>query len=389
MREVSTLPTAPLLRVLIVEDSEDDAKLAVLQLRRAGLELVTERVETEEGLKRALDGRHWDVVLSDYSLPAFSGKVALDVVRSCGHDVPFIIVSGSLGEDKAVEMMKAGAHDFFAKSDLAKLAPAVEREVREAAQRRVRNAERKHAEEERRRLMLELREAVSARETFLTLAAHELRTPLTSAQLKLERLLRRMDDGSETMQKEALEPSLMFIARQQRRLAALVDNLIEVAAITSGRQTLSRSPVNLKQEVCETLAFLKEELRACGSSVSVRAAREVVGSWDRSRMRTVIRNLLGNAVKYGEGKPIEVTIASDRGRATMTVVDHGVGIGPEEQARIFNKFEHAIPEHHHEGFGLGLWIARRVLEAHGGTIRVTSRQGEGATFAIELPIEAR
>jgi PAS domain S-box-containing protein len=125
-----------LLKVLVVEDSEHDAQLMIEELRRGGYEVICERVETAAGLSTSLDRQEWNLILSDYSLPGFDGQSALNLVRERGLDVPFILVSGTVGEDIAVEAMRRGAHDYLLKDKLARLAPAVRRELREAAVRR-------------------------------------------------------------------------------------------------------------------------------------------------------------------------------------------------------------------------------------------------------------
>src|SRR5688572_20439141 len=131
-----------LLRVLIIEDSEEDVQLLVRELRRGGYEVEFERVETAEAMQAALTQKTWDLILSDYSLPRFSGPRALEVLKAGGMDVPFIIISGTIGEETAVTALKAGANDFFIKGKFARLGPAIERELREAETRR----ERKQAE---------------------------------------------------------------------------------------------------------------------------------------------------------------------------------------------------------------------------------------------------
>ncbi len=146
------------LKILIVEDSEDDALLLLVQLRKSGYQPDFMRVETRESMLTALDQRTWDVVTSDYVMPRFSGLHALSVLRESGLDLPFIIVSGNIGEDVAVEAMRAGAHDYVLKGNLARLAPAIERELREAETRRAR----KRAEEERIRLAAAVESAADA-----------------------------------------------------------------------------------------------------------------------------------------------------------------------------------------------------------------------------------
>jgi PAS domain S-box-containing protein len=140
------------LHILIVEDSEDDSLLLIRQLRRAGYEPIYERVETPETMRAALARKHWDIIVSDYLMPHFSGVAALELLKSTGLDLPFIIVSGNIGEDIAVEAMKAGAHDYIIKGSLARLSPAVERELREAETRRNRKQTEDQLDQSRRRL---------------------------------------------------------------------------------------------------------------------------------------------------------------------------------------------------------------------------------------------
>src|SRR5215204_581884 len=128
----------PVLRVLIVEDSEFDAQMIIGHVRKGGYEVVSERVETTDGMERALGGKTWDIILSDYNLPAFSAPEALKLVQTSGLDLPFIIISGGIGEATAVAAMKAGAHDYLMKGNLNRLTPAIDRELREAANRRER-----------------------------------------------------------------------------------------------------------------------------------------------------------------------------------------------------------------------------------------------------------
>ena len=124
------------LRVLIVEDSVDDTELILRQLRRAGYDPVSERVQTAEAMKAALEREYWNLVVSDYSMPQFDAPTALNLLNQSGRDIPFIVVSGSIGEDIAVAMMKTGAHDYILKQNLTRFVPAVQRELREAENRR-------------------------------------------------------------------------------------------------------------------------------------------------------------------------------------------------------------------------------------------------------------
>jgi signal transduction histidine kinase len=127
-------------------------------------------------------------------------------------------------------------------------------------------------------------------------------------------------------------------------------------------------------------------LAQAGCSVQFSAASPVVGRWDRLRLEQVVTNLLSNAMKYGAGKPIEVVVEGNGERARLAVRDHGLGISETAQRRIFGAFERAVSERHYGGLGLGLYIARQLVVAHGGSIRVESKPGLGATFTVELSL---
>jgi signal transduction histidine kinase len=372
------------LRALLVEDDENDALLLLRELGRGGYDVTHVRVDTRDAMQRALSGGPWDLVLSDFALPRFGAPAALALVREMELDVPFIIVSGTIGEESAVESMRAGAQDFVVKDRLARLVPAIARELREFARRRAAQEERRRAEAERDNLLTELQQAVQARDAFLSIASHELRTPLTSLQLTVQALERRLGrDATHS----ATKASIDIVARQTLRLGALVENLLDVARITGNTLKLSRERVDLADlaaDVVEHSSVVAQQAR----SVVALDAQSAVGEWDRFRIETVVSNLVSNALKFGAGKPVDISVRREDALARLIVTDQGPGISPEDQARIFGKFERAVPAKHYGGLGLGLWIARQIVEAHGGAIRVASDAGAGSSFTLELPVAA-
>ncbi len=374
------------LQILLIEDSPDDAELIELALRREGKPIELTVVAALDEVRDALLGRTWDVILADFSLRGFTAREALGVLRESGKDIPFIVVSGSIGEETAVSLMKAGASDFFLKDRITRLGAAIERELREAEVRRERRDAMARLEESER----QLRQAVHARDEFLAIASHELKTPLTPLELQLSSALElvrgsRQDNAAACLEK--LAPKLDSMRRQVTRLSTLVSNLLDVTTITSGRLEISRQRVDLPDLVGVVVARSQDAIHAARSEVLVRADRPVEGLWDPIAVDRMVTTLLSNALKFGEGKPVEIDVRKGGAAACLSVTDHGIGIASDAQARIFERFERAVPSNHYGGFGIGLWLTRQMATAHGGDVRVTSRRGEGSTFTIELPLD--
>lgn len=232
------------------------------------------------------------------------------------------------------------------------------------------------------RLYRRTEQAVTARDDFLSIAGHELRTPLTALKLQLTALERSMAVGSV----DALR-RLDGARRQVQRLASLTDELLDVSRISTGRLTLQLEPVDLTAVAFEVTSRLAEQIAASGSPVGLEAGAPLVGRWDRTRLDQLVTNLLTNALKYGQGSPIQVVVRREQDRARLTVRDHGIGIPAEKQAVIFQRFERAVSARSYGGLGLGLWIVSQIVNALGGTIAVESAPGQGALFTVDLPLE--
>ena len=235
------------------------------------------------------------------------------------------------------------------------------------------------------RLYGEAQAAVAARDEFLSIASHELRTPLTALRLALENMRRVSSrEAIERLPPQYVERVLATAERQGQRLEKLVTALLDVSRIHMGRLELEVEETDLAAVVTEVAAQFEDEAAQTGSTLRV-SATVVRGYWDRLRMSQVMTNLLSNAVKYGSGKPVEIECGPRGDRAFLVVRDHGIGIDPADQPQIFERFERAVSSRNYGGLGLGLYIVKRIVEAHGGTIRVESTPGEGAAFFVELP----
>jgi signal transduction histidine kinase len=228
-------------------------------------------------------------------------------------------------------------------------------------------------------------DAIRAREDFISIASHELRTPLTPLMLQIDRLRRRLARGQLAV--ADLSRIEMSLQRQADRLTGLVDILLDVTRLRSGRMALDREPLDLVALARETVDSLSEEIERAGCPVSIDGPRPVLGRWDRTRLQQAITNLVGNAVKYGAGAAIAVNISGDDGTARLVVRDEGPGIAFPDQSRLFRRFAR-LPSARGRagGLGLGLYITREILEAHGGSIHLDSRPGHGASFTCVIPV---
>lgn len=245
--------------------------------------------------------------------------------------------------------------------------------------------ERKRAEQERERLYREAQEAILARDEFLSIASHELKTPLTALQLQLQTLLRAARKGDTAkLAHDKLLTKLRLADQQTMRLAHLINELLDVARIRKGRIDMLLEDVDLANVTRDVVAQFEEQLAHANCDLHLELV-SAVGCWDRSRLEQIVTNLLSNAIKYGPGKPIDMCVQMRDNTAYLIVADHGIGIAPEHLERIFVRFERAVSTEHYGGLGLGLYIARQIVEAFGGTIRVASDLGAGATFTVALP----
>jgi PAS domain S-box-containing protein len=239
---------------------------------------------------------------------------------------------------------------------------------------------------DRKRAEVELRDAVRARDEFLSIASHELRTPLTALQLQLESLARALQRGTDQPGMRArVERSAASAVAQSERMAVLVEEMLDVSRIAAGRVPLEYDDIDLCAVARDAAARLGKTAADAGATLEVCADGTQAGRWDRLRVEQVITNLLTNAIKYGGRKPVTLAIQGDADAVRVTVQDHGIGIAPAHQQRIFDRFERAVSSRNYSGFGLGLWICRRIVEALGGEITVESAPGRGSTFTVTLP----
>ncbi|RJQ56736.1 MAG: hybrid sensor histidine kinase/response regulator [Nitrospiraceae bacterium] len=376
------------LHILIVEDSEDDAFLLLRELRKGGYEVTSERVETAEAMKAALGKGGWDIVISDYVLPVFGGLAALSILKESGQDLPFIIVSGNIGEDIAVGAMKAGAHDYIIKGNLTRLAPAVERELREAEVRR----EKRQAEEALRRSHEELERKVEERtaelvrsnkelEQFAYIASHDLQEPLRMITSYLDLLDKRYRGKLEKDAGEFID----YAAGGAAHMKTLLNDLLVYSRVGTKGKPFELTDLNISLK--SAISNLKKRVEESGAQITCGNLPGIYA--DETQMVQLFQNLIGNAIKFRNSDAPRVTVSSElKGNEwTIRVSDNGIGIDPKFFDKIFQIFQRLHTKGQYPGTGIGLSICKKIVERHGGRIWVESEPGKGSTFCFTLRVK--
>ncbi|HTJ43041.1 MAG TPA: HAMP domain-containing sensor histidine kinase, partial [Kofleriaceae bacterium] len=233
--------------------------------------------------------------------------------------------------------------------------------------------------------------AVAARDEFLAVAAHELRTPLTSMLLHIEAIERTLPADSVAAPEATLhvqpadQKRILAVARQARRLSGLIDSMLDVSKMTGGHLSLELAQVDVAGLVREVVHRFTPDASAASCTLTLRLDTPAVGLLDATRLDQIVTNLIANAIEYGAGTPVAITLTSDGREARLAVADRGPGLSAAEAARVFDKFVRVSPETG-TGLGLGLYVARELARAHGGDLVVESSPGDGARFLVTLPL---
>jgi len=233
-----------------------------------------------------------------------------------------------------------------------------------------------------------LRAAVRARDDFISVAAHELRNPMTPlvGQINLLRKAARLAGGAVPDRiVQGIERLDFIVRRYIRRTTTLLD----ISRLSSGRFHLDLTPIDASSVVSDVATDFALHAEAAGSALTISIEKGIIGLLDRTAIEEVAENLISNAIKYGDGKPIDVTLARDAGEMRLQVKDHGFGISAGDQTRIFEQFERLVTGRPTSGFGLGLWVVGQLIEAMGGTITIESHPGQGSTFIVRLPLQTK
>ncbi|HXH76772.1 MAG TPA: PAS domain S-box protein [Bacteriovoracaceae bacterium] len=237
------------------------------------------------------------------------------------------------------------------------------------------------------RLYRRVQESVKMRDDFMSIASHELKTPLTSLKLQSQMRTRKLKkDDLSSFNKENLSKMFEGDSRQIERLARLIDDMLDISRINTGKLAIQPESFDLCNLVKDVTERYSSQIQDYGSTLRLECVSGVNGNWDKFRLEQVATNLLTNALRYGQGKPIAINVFTASDKAVLSVSDEGIGIAKENQKRIFDRFERAVSASEISGLGLGLFIVKQIVEMHQGSIEVVSELGKGSKFIVTLPL---
>lgn len=410
------------IQVLIIEDNKDDSVLEIDEIKRGGFDIAYEQIETRAAMREALKNKHWDFIISDYSLPQFSGLEALEELQATGLDIPFVLISGTIGEETAVAAMKAGAHDYIMKNNLSRLVPAFERELKEAelrhqkrqadealkssmhslniqiAEYRILNSQYMKLNEELKDSLDKIQkmnselfisknkaeESDKLKSAFLANMSHEIRTPLNGI-MGFSSLLNEPD-----LTTEIKEKYIQIINSNGQQLLTIINDILDISKIEAGQISIYTEAVNITELMYALLHQFRDQAEFKNLVLKLNPdnlKEKLVAYTDENRLRQVLNNLLSNAIKFTHDGSIEFGFIQKGNFMEFYVKDSGIGITPEDQSIIFKPFrkvENSLTVTY-GGTGLGLPISKALVEKLGGAITLSSDIGKGSTFIFTIP----
>lgn len=388
-------------KLLIVDDLPENL-LALEALIKREDRLVYKALSADEALSLLLE-HEFAMAILDVQMPGMNGFELAELMRGTEKtkNIPIVFVSAAGRElNYAFKGYESGAVDFLHKPldihavkskvnvfvDLYRQSKAMKQQVQALEQSR---REQEALLSRLQATQAQLEQAVRMRDDFMSIVAHELRTPLNG--LILETQLRKMHLARDNASAFTLDKMNAMVDRDERQIQSLIrliEDMLDVSRIRTGKLSIRPERFDLAQLARNLLENFAPQVAAAESSLQLVAEHPVQGSWDEFRIEQVLSNLLTNALRYGAKSPVDVRVYSQRGEARVEVQDHGIGISEENQKRIFQQFERVSANQAVAGLGLGLFISEQIITAHGGTIEVESRIGEGALFRVCLPLQS-
>lgn len=361
-------------KILILEHEPADIELLQYELKKGGLQYSSTIVQDRENYEKALRDFKPDIVLSDYALPQFDGAAAFYIKKEITPDTPFIIVSGTIGEENAVELIKAGVTDYVLKDKLFTIVTKIDRALKESREYRAK----KDQEERLKNYARELERSNKELEEFAYIASHDLQEPLRMVGSFLQLLQQRYQDK---LDKEANE-FIYYAVDGAARMKRLISDLLNYSR-TNREWVIER--VDISDTVREAVKNLTASINESGATINFEDMP--VLDTDPAQMLQLFQNLIGNAIKFRkEGRPpvIKIRASENKTQWLFSVEDNGIGIDPQYSEKIFVIFKTLHNKVRFEGTGIGLAVAKKIVEKHGGKIWFESVPGKGTTFYFTL-----
>ena len=388
-------------KLLLVDDLPENL-LALEALIRAPGRTAYRAGSAEAALALLLE-HEFALAIVDVQMPGMNGFELAELMRGTERTrhIPIIFVSAAGRElNYAFQGYESGAVDFLHKPldphavvskvnvfvDLYQHRKALRHEMDLLAA-----AHKKQEElvQQLQQTQHDLERAVRMRDDFMSMVSHELRTPLNTLYLEAQLRQLHLSKGNlASFSPERLPAMIERDQRQIRNMVRLIDDMLDVTRLRRDALSIKPQPTDLSALAKAVVENLRQQAEAAGTVVTLSAPAELRGAWDEFRIEQVLTNLLTNALRYGGGKPVEMVVRQLGNTAQVSVRDQGIGIAPEDQARIFEQFERTDDSRKHAaGLGLGLFITRKIVDLHGGRIDVESAPGEGSRFTVELPLQ--
>lgn len=362
-------------KILLLEDSKYDAELIERELKKGGLTFILRRVETAEEFSTELQNFAPDIVLSDYYLPEFDGMSALEIVKEQYTQIPFIIVSGAIGDEFAVDTIRRGATDYVLKDRLSRLVPAVTSALREVELFAIQKD-------------LEYQKLVEIKKNeFSSMITHELRTPLIPI-IGYTKMFLDGDIGSLDNEKKEV---IGIIRNNALMLQKLIDDLLDANKLEIHQMYFDMTKTLSSYLVIQSINTFKHVAEKRNIKLQYEIKNDIEILCDQNRIVQVLNNILNNALRHVPDNTGEifVGITSENNRISFFVRDNGIGIPKDKQENLFKKFFQVDKSRQSfdRSSGLGLAICKGIIEAHKGKIWVESEEGKGTKFYFTIPIE--